>query len=472
MKKILIVEDNESLRQGIAEAFQRSGHRVTEAADAETAIQLIAEEFFGVVITDMSLPGKSGLDVLRAAKATNPLTTVIVMTAYGTVENAVEAMRIGADDYIQKPFQIEELELKVSKSLENQVVRQTLDDLRKRIGSPHHLVGTSPALKQLLGVIEKVARSHSTVLIEGETGTGKELVANAIHAASPRSSRSLVKVNCAALPEPLLESELFGHERGAFTGADRQRVGRFELANGGTLFLDEIGDMSLSTQAKLLRVLQEQMFERVGGEKTLTVDVRLIAATNKHLETEVRERRFRDDLFYRLNVVTIDLPPLRERREDILLLARHFLDRYARDLGKPVGDIEPAARELLEDHSWPGNIRELENTIERGVLMAEGNALRAADLGLVASVGPVAPSQHGSSVTSQGSAGSANQDSKRLDDIEKHTILRVLAENNWVQKDAARFLGISPRVLNYKIKTHGITHPSWLKHRPPGHTTD
>lgn len=474
MKKILIVEDNDSLRKGIAEAFQRSGHRVTEAQDAETAIRLIGDEFFGVVVTDMSLPGKSGLDVLKTAKVTNLLTTVIVMTAYGTVENAVEAMRLGADDYLQKPFQIEELELKVSKSLDHQVVRQALDDLRGRIGSPQNLIGTSPALTHLLSVIEKVARSHSTVLIQGETGTGKELVANAIHTASPRGGRSLVKVNCAALPEPLLESELFGHERGAFTGADRQRVGRFELANGGTLFLDEIGDMSLSTQAKLLRVLQEQTFERVGGEKTLTVDVRLIAATNKHLETEVRDRRFRDDLFYRLNVVTMTLPPLRERAQDILLLAKHFLDRYARDLGKPVVEIDSAACQLLERHSWPGNIRELENTMERAVLMAEGQTLRATDLGLSVPGEPAQPFggnrtpalHHAPPQTS-----STSPHSKRLDEIEKNTILQVLAENNWVQKDAARFLGVSPRVLNYKIKTYGITHPSWLKHRPQGDTT-
>lgn len=473
MKKILIVEDNDSLRKGIAEAFQRAGHRVTEASDAEAAMRAIAEEFFSVVITDMSLPGKSGLDVLKTAKTTNPLTTVIVMTAYGTVENAVEAMRLGADDYLQKPFQIEELELKVSKSIEHQAVRQALDDLRGRIGAPHHLVGTSPALRQLLGIIEKVARSHSTVLIQGETGTGKELVANAIHAASPRGTRSLVKVNCAALPEPLLESELFGHERGAFTGADRQRVGRFELANGGTLFLDEIGDMSLATQAKLLRVIQEQTFERVGGEKTLTVDVRLIAATNKHLESEVRERRFRDDLFYRLNVVTITLPPLRERAEDILLLARHFLDRYARDLGKPVGEIDGDARNLLLHYSWPGNIRELENTIERGVLMAEGQTLRASDLGLVspsdlrtAAASPKNDTPHPAILSA--SHGSASEhDLRRLNDIERTTILRVLAETNWVQKDAARLLGISPRVLNYKIKSHGITHGTWIRHRPP-----
>jgi Nif-specific regulatory protein len=473
MKKILVVDDHDSLRKGIAEAFQRAGHRVTEAPDAETAIRLIGEEFFGVVITDVSLPGKSGLEVLKTAKATNPLTTVIVMTAHGTVENAVEAMRLCCDDYIQKPFQIEELELKVSKLLEHQAVRQELDDLRGRVGWPNQLVGTSAALRQLLTVIEKVARGNSTVLIEGETGTGKELIANAIHAASPRKMRSLVKVNCAALPEPLLESELFGHERGAFTGAERQRIGRFELANGGTLFLDEIGDMSLPTQAKLLRVMQEQTFERVGGEKTISVDVRIIAATNKHLEQEARERRFREDLFYRLNVVTITLPPLRERAEDIPLLARHFLERYSRELGKPVVAIEPAANQVLERYCWPGNIRELENTIERAVLMAEGDTLRVHDLGMPSHAPHSAPTTPlaGGRVQSlgngpaPGSLGPATG-SRRLDDVEKKFILDALVDTNWVQKDAALILGVSPRVLNYKIKGHGITHPSWLKHRP------
>jgi Nif-specific regulatory protein len=390
------------------------------------------------------------------------------------VENAVEAMRLCCDDYIQKPFQIEELELKVSKLLEHQAVRQELDDLRGRVGWPNQLVGTSAALRQLLAVIEKVARGNSTVLIEGETGTGKELIANAIHAASPRKMRSLVKVNCAALPEPLLESELFGHERGAFTGAERQRIGRFELANGGTLFLDEIGDMSLPTQAKLLRVMQEQTFERVGGEKTISVDVRIIAATNKHLEQEARERRFREDLFYRLNVVTITLPPLRERAEDIPLLARHFLERYSRELGKPVVAIEPAANQVLERYCWPGNIRELENTIERAVLMAEGDTLRVHDLGMpshapqsapttpLAAAGRVQSLENGSAPGSLGPA----TGSRRLDDVEKKFILDALVDTNWVQKDAALILGVSPRVLNYKIKSHGITHPSWLKHRP------
>ncbi len=461
MKKLLIVEDHESLRQGIVEAFQRSGHRVAEAADAEAAIRQIGEEFFGVVITDVSLPRQSGIEVLKAAKATNPLTTVIVMTAYGTVENAVEAMRLGADDYIQKPFQIEELELKVSKSLDHQVVRQTLDDLRGRIGWPHQLVGKSAEMKRLLGLIEKVARSPTTVLIEGETGTGKELVANAIHARSPRSGRSFVKVNCAAIPEHLLESELFGHERGAFTGADRQRIGRFELAHSGSLFLDEIAEMSLATQAKLLRVVQDQAFERVGGEKTITVDVRLIVATNKHLETEVREHRFRDDLFYRLNVVTITLPPLRDRREDIPLLVQDFVDRYTRELVKPIRGIEPAALQVLQEYHWPGNIRELENAIERAVLMAEEDVIQFRDLG-------IRPPHHAGPTTSPSPERTDRPatPSRQLDDVERAAIVEALSQTNWVQKDAARLLGVSPRVLNYKIKSHGITHPTWIRHRP------
>ncbi|MEO5658158.1 MAG: sigma-54 dependent transcriptional regulator [Nitrospiria bacterium] len=464
MKKILVVEDHDSLRAGIVETFERSGHRVVSAPDAETAIRLIGEEFFATVITDMSLPGKSGLDILKAAKATNPLTAVIVMTAYGTVENAVEAMRLGAEDYIQKPFQIEELELKVSKSLEHQTIQQNLNDLRGRFDTEHHLLGESPALKALITLIHKVAHSSSTILIEGETGTGKELVANAIHAASPRASRSLIKVNCAALPEHLLESELFGHERGAFTGADRQRIGRFELAHSGSLFLDEVAEISPATQAKLLRVVQEQAFERVGGEKTISVDVRLIVATNKNLKTEVREHRFREDLFYRLNVITITLPPLRERREDIPLLAQNFLQRYARELGKPLAHIEPNVMAMLQDHHWPGNIRELENAIERAVLMAEGEVIQPGDLGTTLHPNPPQTS------TPQPHSGPppTTPALKRLDHVEKNTILEALAQTHWIQKDAARLLGISPRVLNYKIKTYGITHSSWLKHRPPG----
>ena len=475
MKKILVVEDHDALREGIVETFQRSGHVVSGAEDAQTALRLIGQEFFSVIVTDMSLPQGSGLDVLKAAKHTNALTTVIVMTAYGTVENAVEAMRLGADDYIQKPFQIEELELKVSKAFERQVLVQALDDLRERTGWPREFVGNSPHMRHLLGVIEKVAPSHTTILIEGETGTGKEMVANAIHAASPRAGRNLIKVNCAAIPEHLLESELFGHERGAFTGADRQRIGRFELAHAGSLLLDEIAELSLTTQAKLLRVMQEQKFERVGGEKTIAVDVRVIAATNKNLRTEVSAQRFRDDLFYRLNVVTITLPALRERREDIPLLVKHFVDRYASELGKPIRQVDPATLELLSNHPWPGNIRELANTIERAVLMAEGDRIRTGDLGLVSAfqaAGDPAPPflqpiRTGPMPQTEGPDPRLGVANRRLDEVENQAILDALARTNWVQKDAAGLLGISPRVLNYKIKTHRITHPTWLRNKAP-----
>jgi two-component system response regulator PilR (NtrC family) len=464
MKKILVVEDHEALRQGIVETFQRSGHAVSEAEDADVALRLIGEEFFPVIVTDLSLPRGSGLDVLRAAKQVNALTTVIVMTAYGTVENAVEAMRLGAEDYLQKPFPIEELEIKVSKALERQVLVQTLDDLRHTVGWPHQLVGTSPELRRLIGVIEKVAPGHTTVLLEGETGTGKELVANAIHAASPRASRNLVKVNCAAIPEHLQESELFGHERGAFTGADRQRIGRFELANGGTLFLDEIGELSLATQAKLLRVVQTQEFERVGGEKTIAVNVRLIAATNKTLEAEVKERRFRDDLFYRLNVMTLILPPLRERREDIPPLIHHFMKRYTTELGKEIRGMDPDALTILQGYAWPGNVRELENTIERAVLMAEGETIRQRDLSLGAAP-TLGPSTGGAPLPDTPPAETGTL--TRLDEVERQTIVAALVRSNWIQKDAAKVLGISPRVLNYKIKSHRLTHPTWIRHKPP-----
>ncbi len=474
MKKILIVEDHDALREGIVETFQQSGHVVSEAHDAETALHLISQEFFPVVVTDMSLPQGNGLDVLKAAKHTNALTTVIVMTAYGTVENAVEAMRLGAEDYIQKPFQIEELELKVSKALERQVMAQTLSELRERTGWPNELIGSSPHMRHLLGVIEKVAPSHTTILIEGETGTGKELVANAIHAASPRAGRSFIKVNCAAIPEHLLESELFGHERGSFTGADRQRIGRFELAHGGSLFLDEIAEINLTTQTKLLRVLQEQKFERVGGEKTIAVDVRVIAATNRNLQAEVGAQRFRDDLFYRLNVVTITLPPLRERREDIPLLVQHFVALYATELGRPIREVDSSALELLQTYSWPGNIRELANTMERAVLMAEEEVVRTTDLGLtrvVQSTGevpsPVGQPLHAVRTTQTEGLPVRGSDARSLDEVEKQAILDALVRTHWVQKDAAGLLGISPRVLNYKIKSHRITHPTWLRHKGP-----
>jgi Nif-specific regulatory protein len=323
-----------------------------------------------------------------------------------------------------------------------------------------NIVGESPQMKEVFRTIEKVARSNATVIILGETGVGKELVAEALHRNSSRADRPFVKMNCAALHESLLESELFGHERGAFTGADRQRTGRFELANEGTLFLDEIGNMSASTQTKVLRVLQEREFERLGGSRTIKVDVRVVAATNKNLEDEVRRGDFREDLYYRLNVVNLKVPALRERKEDIVPLASYFIQRFAAELKKDVRGLEPNAVKSLKRHTWPGNIRELENAIERAVLMCEGHFINDEDLNLFPA-GAASPA--GDNVTSLNLRLPPN--GINLDDLEKLAILEALRISNWVQKDAASFLGISSRVMNYKVAKYEIKSPRWSKNK-------
>src|SRR5712671_3715676 len=313
MGRILIADDHDSLRRGLAQALAEAGHDVEEAVNGNAALEKLHEGYFDVVVSDLKMGGSTGLDVLKTARALHPTTAVILMTAFGSVSTAVEAMRSGAFDYVQKPFEIEEMEVKIAKALELRRMQHQIDYLRHASGDIYdfdRIIGSSGALGSVLGVVKKVAKSNTTVLVRGETGTGKELIAGAIHHNSLRSSRNFVKVNCAALQENLLESELFGHEKGAFTGADKQRVGRFEQADGGTLFLDEIGDMSANTQAKILRVLQEHEFERLGGTRTLRVDVRLIAATNRNLSQMVETGAFREDLYYRLNVVSIEMPPL------------------------------------------------------------------------------------------------------------------------------------------------------------------
>jgi two-component system response regulator HydG len=316
MGRILVADDHDSLRRGLVQALADAGHDVEEATDGNAAIERLHEAYFDVVVSDLKMGGSTGLEVLKTAKALHPTTAVILMTAFGSVSTAVEAMQVGAFDYVQKPFEIEEMEVKVEKALEVRQMQHQIDYLRHAQGDIYdfdRIIGSSGALERVLGVVRKVAKSNTTVLIRGETGTGKELVAGAIHHNSLRAPRNFVKVNCAALQENLLESELFGHEKGAFTSADKQRIGRFEQADGGTMFLDEIGDMSASTQAKILRVLQEHEFERLGGTRTLRVDVRLLAATNRDLVAMVEAGTFREDLYYRLNVVSIDMPPLRER---------------------------------------------------------------------------------------------------------------------------------------------------------------
>ena len=461
MKKLLVVEDEQNLRDGIATAFSEQGWEVSQAADGEEAIRLLESEVYDVLVTDYQMPGNDGIDVLKRCKMINEGTVVLMMTAHGTVESAVEAMQAGTYDYILKPFNLEELELKVDKALEHRKLLARLEAFDRETVIPRfeNIVGDSPQMKTVFETINKIARSNASVLVLGETGVGKELIAEALHRNSSRVDQPFVKMNCAALHESLLESELFGHERGAFTSADRQRIGRFELANGGTLFLDEIGNMSPSTQAKVLRVLQEREFERLGGTRTIKVDVRVIAATNRNLEEAISVGEFREDLYYRLNVVTLSIPPLRERKEDILPLAKHFIDRASAEVKKDVRGIDPGAVRELSRHTWPGNIRELKNAMERAVLLCEQPFIRQEDLHIAV----------GASAAAQDSAHAINlklpPNGIDLDDLEKLAILEALRINNWVQKDAAAFLGISSRVMNYKVAKYEIKSPRWSKNK-------
>ncbi len=462
MGRILIADDHDSLRRGLARAMADAGHDVEEAANGNAAIERLHDGHYDVVISDLKMGGSTGLEVLKTSRALHPDTAVILMTAFGSVSTAVEAMRSGAFDYVQKPFEIEEMEVKVAKALELRRMQQQLDFLRDASGEQYEferIIGSSGALYSVLGIVRKVAKSNTTVLVRGETGTGKELIAGAIHHNSLRASRNFVRVNCAALQDNLLESELFGHEKGAFTSADRQRIGRFEQADGGTLFLDEIGDMSPSTQAKILRVLQEHEFERLGGTRTLKVDVRLIAATNRDLQAMVAAGTFREDLYYRLNVVSIEMPPLRDRKDDIEALAGFFIRRCAGEMKKKTMTLDPEALRVLMRYNWPGNIRELENTIERAVLLADSPRISTADLH-IGDTAPVGSPRDGASIVKIPPTGVP------LEDIERMSIVEALKMSNWVQKDAAELLAISPRVMNYKIKVLNIDFPKGRRAAP------
>ncbi len=462
MGRILIADDHDALRRGLKRGLSEAGHEVDEASNGNAAIERLHESYFDVVLSDLKMGGSDGMDVLRTTRALHPTTAVILMTAFGSVNTAVEAMKIGAFDYVQKPFEIEEMEVKIEKAMEVKRLKNEVEFLRSTqqdIYEFERIVGSSSALQRVLDIVKKVAKSNTTVLIRGETGTGKELIAGATHHNSLRNTRNFVKVNCAALQENLLESELFGHEKGAFTGADKQRIGRFEQADGGTLFLDEIGDMSPSTQAKILRVLQEHEFERLGGTRTLRVDVRLIAATNRDLPAMVQAGQFREDLYYRLNVVSIEMPPLRERKDDIVPLAKSFIRRFAGELKKRIDSLDPDAQKLLMRYNWPGNIRELENTIERAMLLAEGRSIASDDLRL-GETQPMGSGRDHTGVVKIPPTGIP------LEDIERNALVEALKMSNWVQKDAAELLSISPRVMNYKIKTLGIEFPRGRRAAP------
>ena len=442
MARILVVDDQEMMRDSLAATLAREGHEVIAAGDGQAAVSRLVGSRFDLLISDLKMPKLTGIELLAEAKKVRPEMPVVLMTAFATVSTAVEAMKLGAYDYIQKPFDGEEIKLLVDRTLEHSRLAKENAALRRMNESngPKPLIGSGPAMDEVKKKVELVARSNATVLICGESGTGKEMVARAIHFASERRERPMLAVNCAALSENLLESELFGHERGAFTGADRLRRGRFELADGGTILLDEISEIAPALQAKLLRVLQESAFERVGSSVTQQVDVRVVATTNRDLAKEVKEGRFRQDLFYRLNVVPIELPPLRDRLEDIPELIRHFLHSIAKRESNAFRHIEPEAVRLLQKYAWPGNVRELQNIIERaGVLESQAGVVRAA------TIEPWLKLQTDMS-------GGESLAGRPLADIEKQVILTTLERFKGHRIKTASALGIGVRTLGMKLK--------------------
>ncbi|MBU1154948.1 MAG: sigma-54 dependent transcriptional regulator [Proteobacteria bacterium] len=446
MERILIVDDEKNYLVVLQALLADNGYEMLTAQNGPQALALAAEEEPDLVITDMRMPQMSGLDLIQRLKARFNEMPIIVMTAYGTVENAVEAMKSGATDYISKPFENTELLLTVQKALKMRRLLFQNRLLKEELKGYGEIIGDSKAMRQVYGLIDKVAATRATVLLTGESGTGKELIARAIHTRSPRAEEPFVAVNCMALTETLLESELFGHEKGAFTGATSRRKGRFEMAHGGTLFLDEVGEMSLSLQVKLLRVLQERTFERVGGNQQLSVDVRIVAATNRDLTQAVESGDFREDLFYRLNVVRIDVPPLSQRREDLPVLVAHFVKKYATEVGRPAPQVDKQAMELIYSHSWPGNVRELENAIERAVILA-GDSITPGDLPL-----EIRPDQE-AAATELPRDLSLND---ALEDLERRMIIRALNEAGGVASHAAEALGLTKSNLAYKLKKYEI----------------
>src|SRR6059036_1307952 len=452
MPDILLVEDKDSLRRVLRLTLENAGYSVTEASDARAALNEIATTRHRLVLTDLRMPNGSGLDVLRATRTADADVPVIVMTAFGSIDEAVQAMKDGAHDFLQKPVDSNHLLLLVERALEQVRLRTENILLReewsRRYGFPR-IVGESEAIKRAVSETQRVATTDTTVLLLGESGTGKELFARAVHHLSPRREKPLVAINCAAIPETLIESELFGHERGSFTGATTMKRGQFEQADGGTLFLDEVGDMSLNTQAKVLRALEQQQFTRVGGTKLIKVDVRVIAASNKNLAKEIEKGNFRDDLFYRLNVLPVVVPPLRERKEDIPLLARHFLRMHAEEQGLRVKDIAPEALEVMQLYDWPGNIRELRNLIERLLIMVPGPLIDATQVALFLQSAPA--------TVDAGSPSSVSQSAKHYDSLrdarnafEREYIARKLRENKWNVSRTADDLKIERSHLHRK----------------------
>ncbi len=443
--RVLVVDDEANARNALAEILREERYSVETAADGFKALGKLEDFAADLVLTDLKMPGMDGIEFMGKVRATDRDVGVIVMTAFGAVDTAVAAMRAGASDYLTKPLNTDELLIVIERELERQKLRRETKDLRDRLNERYrfeNIIGSSPEMQQVFKTIAQVAQSRATILITGESGTGKELVAAAIHHRSPRATGPFVKLHCAALAENLLESELFGHERGAFTGAERRREGRFENANSGTLFLDEISEISPATQVKLLRVLQEREFERVGGNQTVQVDVRLIAATNRDLKTMVSAGTFREDLYYRLNVVNVRMPALRERTSDIPLISMHFLHKYSQENEKTIDRFSDAALERIIGYGWPGNVRELENVIERAVVLCDRNAIDVEHL--PPDVSPLPREQIGPKIPGSTMA-----------DIERYAILKTLEVNAGSTTKAADVLGISVRKIQYKLQEFG-----------------
>ncbi len=440
--RILIVDDEAAMRESLKDWLMEDGYEVNSAESGEAAVKMAAERNWDIVLLDLKMPGMDGIETLERIKEINPDAEVLMMTAYATVDTAVQAMKDGAFDYLVKPFDPDEVEIQIKKIVEHKdlVVQNIL--LRKKLEEKYHydeIIGKSDAMQEVFELIDRVAPTDSTVLITGESGTGKELIAQAIHGNSTRCYMPFIAVSCGALPDTLLESELFGYEKGAFSGAEHRKRGRFEMADRGTLFLDEIGDISLKTQVDLLRILQQKEFLRLGSEEVIKVDVRILAATNRDLKAAIREKRFREDLFYRLNVISIHVPPLRKRKEDIPLLVTAFIQKYCLEMNKEEVKIASSALKLLMDYDWPGNVRELENIIERALVIGQGQKIEADDLPF--SRRDMAPAEL----------------PRSLKKMERVHIRRILKETNWNISKAARELDIDRQTLYNKIDKYGIT---------------
>lgn len=446
--RILVVDEDVKLRSQVASALETDGHRVEQVSSGKQALGLLERRGYHLVLIELDLPEISGLQLIDYMREQTPSTPVIAMTAQGSVKDAVRAMQRGASDFMEKPLSLDQLKFAVKRALEKAALDHACNYLRHEqpyIYNLDDIVAESPAMKKVFQQVVKVASTDATVLLTGETGTGKSLIGGAIHFNSLRRAGTLITVNCAALSENLLESELFGHEKGAFTGAHKSRAGRFQQAHGGSLFLDEVGDMSPGLQAKVLRAIEEKIIERVGGSRSIEVDVRILAATNQDLEKAVRRGAFREDLYYRLNVAALKIPPLRERGKDILPLSEMFIRRICVEAKKRPRVLSPAAKETLLAHSWPGNIREMRNAIERAVIFATGDELAPQDLGLGESRRVETPSFF--------------QDNLNLEALERRAIHTALERSGWVQRKAAELLGISPRALSYKLDKLGFDHP-------------